>query len=935
MPPCGSAALTARYAEVAVDAHTGKPGGAFTYSIPPHLDLQPGCLVRVPFGPRTLHGIVVALRDTTDAGYAKPVESLVEQTPLLTPERIALAEWIADYYMAPLYDALALMLPPDLRSRSHTYVKFAKEPADPDRLSRGAQRLLAYLRSEPRQRRVSSLVRTLGPWARNAVRALVESGAAVEWQSSVEPRPMGARPRSARRKQALVAAQPAALRAHAAGHPRARKQTALIDEMLKGNPLDATDARKRFGPAVVAALIAAGLAKLEDASAAPSPPKPSLLPTAQQQRALAAINAGLDDPDSNPRVWLLHGVTGSGKTEVYLQSIAHCLATGRRAIVLVPELALTPQALERFEARFPGRVGVLHSALSPTRRAEEWRRVSHGERDVVIGPRSALFAPIDNLGLIVLDEEHEWTYKQDDASPRYHARDVAERLAALTGAVVVLGSATPDLATAYRAQRGEIGKLELPDRLERSGATAGLARVEVVDMREELRDGNRGIFSRLLRDYLQETLAARRQAVLFLNRRGAASVVECRSCGSVMRCSRCSTPLTYHRLASAPGASSVTPAPTSVTPAPIRHSRAGGNLAAIPSVAASIIPPSSAGEDRRGPSAEKSPSVTPAPIRHSRAGGNLAAISSVAASIIPPPSAGEDRRGPSAEKSLTPVIPAKAGTQGTQGGSEDGLLCHHCGRRRGVPSRCPRCKSDRIRYLGIGAQRVAEEVAILAPEARVLRWDSDAVTNAGAHERLLKTFADGDADVLVGTQMVAKGLDIPSVDLVGVVLADIGLHMPDFRAPERAFQLLTQVAGRAGRGREPGRAVIQTYLPDHYAIQTAAAQDYSAFYEAEIERRRIHGNPPVNKLVRLLYAHSDQKAAAVEASRFGGLLRRVRREWDMSEVEIVGPAPAYPPRVRNAWRWHIIVRAPEPRSLLDKVGIPPAWRVDVDPVSVV
>ena len=823
-----SAAPTVRYAEVAVDAHTGKPGGSFTYLIPQHLDVRPGCLVRVPFGPRTLHGVVVALRDTTDVGYAKPVESLVEQTPLLTPERIALAEWIADYYMAPLYDALALMLPPDLRFRSHAYVKFAKEPNDSGRLSRGAQRLLAYLRSEPRQRRVSSLVRTLGPWARNAVRALVESGAAVEWQSSAEPRPASAHPRGARQKQALVAVQPAALRAYAADHPRARTRTALINDLLKGRPLDATDARKRFGPAVVAALIAAGLARLEDASAAPGPPKPSLLPTAQQQRALVAINAGLDDPDSSPRVWLLHGVTGSGKTEVYLQSIAHCLASGRRAIVLVPELALTPQALERFEARFPGRVGVLHSALSPARRAQEWRRVFDGERDVVIGPRSALFAPIDNLGLIVLDEEHEWTYKQDDASPRYHARDAAERLAALTGAVVVLGSATPDLATAYRAERGEIGKLELPDRLERSGATVGLARVEVVDMREELRGGNRGIFSRLLRDSLQETLAARRQAVLFLNRRGAASVVECRSCGSVMRCARCSTPLTYHRLASGP-----------------------------------------VGERREAQ------------------------------------------------------------------GRGDRLLCHHCGRRRGVPSRCPRCKSDRIRYLGVGAQRVAEEVAILAPDARVLRWDSDAVTNAGAHERLLKAFANGDADVLVGTQMVAKGLDIPSVDLVGVVLADVGLHMPDFRAPERAFQLLTQVAGRAGRGREPGRAVVQTYLPDHYAIQTAAAQDYAAFYEEEIERRRIHGNPPVNKLVRLLYAHSDQKTAAIEASRFGSLLRRIRREWDMNEVEIIGPAPAYPPRVRNAWQWHIIVRAPEPRALLDKVGIPPAWRVDVDPVNVV
>ena len=358
----------------------------------------------------------------------------------------------------------------------------------------------------------------------------------------------------------------------------------------------------------------------------------------------------------------------------------------------------------------------------------------------------------------------------------------------------------------------------MPSRIEPSGAPTALAEVDVVDMRTELREGNRSIFSRLLQERLRDTLAAGRQAVLFLNRRGAASVVACRSCGFVMRCARCATPLTYHS------------------------------------------------------------------------------------------------------------VPGGSGR----------LRCHHCGRARMEPRRCPRCRSSQIRYLGLGTQRVADEVARLAPRARVLRWDSDTASGTGAHERLLRAFADGKADVLVGTQMVAKGLDVPSVDLAGVVLADIGIHMPDFRAPERTFQLLTQVAGRAGRGPQAGHAVIQTYLPDHYAVQAAADQDYAAFYAAEMEVRRAHANPPFTRLSRLLYdGHSDRRTALKEAQHLAGRLRQSAREWDMKGVDVIGPSPTYPPRIRNAWRWHLLVRAPQPRMLLDKVNIPPSWRVDVDPVNIV
>ena len=435
----------------------------------------------------------------------------------------------------------------------------------------------------------------------------------------------------------------------------------------------------------------------------------------------------------------------------------------------------------------------------------------------MVGPRSALFAPQPDLGLIILDEEHEWTYKQADASPRYHARDVARRLARFTGAVVVLGSATPDLGSAYAAERGAFAHLTLPSRIERSGAETSLPSVRVADMRDELRSGNRSVFSRALQEGLRQVMETGKQAILFLNRRGSAGIVECRSCGHLMRCYRCGTPMTLH------------------------------------------------------------------------------------------------------------IDAERMGT----------LLCHHCNRRRRMPKSCPKCHSPRIRSLGVGTQKLVEEVRVLLPDARVLRWDRDTASTVAAHAELLRSFQAGEADILVGTQMIAKGLDMPSVTLVGVVLADLGLNLPDFRAPERTFQLLTQVAGRAGRGHERGSVIIQTYEPEHYAVQAAVRQDYRGFYTREIALRRAHGNPPVARLVRLLFGHSRPDRARNEAHRLASALRRAAREWDIGGVDVVGPAPSYPPRVRGAWRWHLFVRGADPRLLLDKIDLPPGWIVDVDPVNVI
>ncbi|MDA1035430.1 MAG: primosomal protein N', partial [Chloroflexi bacterium] len=687
-------------------------------------------------------------------------------------------------------------------------------------LAPGAQRLLSFLQSAPRSHQIATLTQRLGPWVPNAARALVHAGVAEEFVDEPVDRPVHRTTKVVR-----PAFGPTDIAERLDQLRRAPKQAALIRRVAEPSaaPYAAAPLRAEFGAPALAALVEKGFITITEEEELPQTRRlpvsyePPLLPTGSQSAALARINAAQDDPAVTPRTFLLEGVTGSGKTEVYLQALAHCLASGKRAIVLVPELSLTPQTVQRFEARFPGEVALLHSGLSPGRHWDEWWAVHQGKRSIVVGPRSALFAPQKDLGLIILDEEHEWTYKQVDGSPRYHARDVARELARFTGAVAVLGSATPVLESAYAAERGTFAHLMLPSRIERSGAETRLPEVQVVDMRDELRAGNRSVFSRPLAAGLHEVMEAGEQAILFLNRRGSAGIVECRSCGHVMRCYRCGTPLTLH---------------------------AGAEAA-------------------------------------------------------------------------------------------ETLLCHHCNSRRRMPKTCPNCRSPHIRSLGVGTQKLVEDVRALLPNARVLRWDSDTASTVAAHTELLRSFQAREADILVGTQMIAKGLDMPSVTLVGVVLADLGLNLPDFRAPERTFQLLTQVAGRAGRGNERGNVIIQSYEPEHYAVQAAARQDYRGFYNREIELRRAHGNPPITRLVRLLFGHTQPNQARNEALRMASALRRAAREWDISNVDVVGPAPGYPPRVRGAWRWHLFVRGADPRLLLDKVDLPPGWAVDVDPVNVV
>lgn len=545
-------------------------------------------------------------------------------------------------------------------------------------------------------------------------------------------------------------------------------------------------------------------------------------------------------PPAASRPFLLHGVTGSGKTEIYMRAIDFALEQGRQAIVLVPEIALTPQTVRRFAARFPGRVAVLHSRLTDGERYDTWRRAAQGLFDIIVGPRSALFTPFRKLGVIVIDEEHDPSYKQTPPipPPYYHARDVAIQMGHVTGATVIMGSATPDLVTYHRAKGERYQLLELQrrvmghrqriasqearlnlisqyQRLENDpddALTIPLPPIQVVDLRQELRAGNRSIFSRALEEALDETLARKEQAVLFLNRRGTNSFVICRDCGHTLQCPHCDLPLTYHQ-------------PNSL------------------------------------------------------------------------------------------------------------LTCHHCGYKEEQPQECPACGSKRIKYFGLGTEQLEELVQQRWPQARITRWDTDTTAGRDTHENLLASFINQEADILVGTQMIAKGLDLPLVTLVGVISADVSLGMPDYRTGERAFQLLAQVAGRAGRGLLGGRVILQTYQPEHYAIQAAADHDFVSFYLDEIRFRTQHGLPPFRRLAKLVYADPRPQTAEKEARKVADALKWHIHEKQLSMTEILGPQPPFFSRIDRRYRWQIIIRSPDPVRLLEDFPIPPRWVVDIDPVS--
>jgi primosomal protein N' (replication factor Y) len=830
------------YVEVAVNLPPVR--GTFDYHVPAELEgqVQPGHLVTAPFGKRRLQGVVISLPEKPQVPETKPIEGLVDPQPVLSPAQIQLARWLQGQTLAPLIDCLTLMIPPGLSKQADSL--YTLEARDRPLATRTEKRIVDLLRKRGalRGRQIQRSLSRFN-W-RPAADALVRKGI-LRRKSVLDP------PSVSRRKirNARLAALPDQAKARVRGIGRRGSQAyerrvRIIDALIQEpEPVEVSWIYAQSGgnSGDLRALEDHGLIIVGDTEVWRDPlesvevlPKEPPKLTADQSAAWRAIQQGFQaDPSGRGRSFLLHGVTGSGKTEIYLRAVREALDRSRSAIVLVPEIALTPQTVRRFLTRFPGQVGLMHSRLSEGERYDTWRRCRQGLLQVVIGARSALFSPLPNIGLIVLDESHDESYKEQSGSVRHHARETALEYAGIMGAVCLLGSATPDVVTRYRAVRGEMQYLHLPQRIlghreriesqaerwgitpryrhaEAEAETIDLPPVRVIDMRHELKAGNSSIFSRLLQEQLDHTLQRGSQAILFLNRRGSATYVFCRDCGQPLRCSRCDTPLAYH-------------------------------------------------------------------------------------------SASEQ------------------------------LFCHHCGLRRSMPDTCPNCGSRRIKQFGAGTQRVETEVTHLFPAARTIRWDQDATHTKGSHQIILDHFAAHRADVLIGTQMIAKGLDLPLVTLVGVVSSDTALNLPDYRAAERTFQVLTQVAGRAGRGLLGGKVILQTYQPDHYAIRAAANHDYSRFFQQELIHRRNLRYPPFIRLARLLYRDFSESRAQTEAEHMAVNLRQ-RIGSQQRAAELIGPAPCFFRRVRGNYRWHIILRAADPASILPH-DPPQGWTLDIDPVS--
>ncbi|MBI4331698.1 MAG: primosomal protein N' [Chloroflexi bacterium] len=817
------------YAEVAVNAPVRNPR-TFSYRVPQGLVVKVGQAVWVPFGPRTLQGIVCALGGVPQFENTRDILSLIDDRPLLAPWQVELARWIADYYFSPVFAAVALMLPPGFERKLLAFVQCAESVVPESLASLPPEQgvVIERVRSEGHAA-VKSLEREFGlKKTRAALQALVHKGLLVRSDSLERERVRVKRVKMV----ALNVAPEVARQAMESwcGDRKLHSRIALVELLLMEGPLTAVEIKSKLGrPALsLASLEKSGLVKVLEKEVRRDPLEayrtetsapPALTPAQQAvwEKLASAFEKGLPlsqrgTQGDSPPAYLLHGVTGSGKTEIYLRAAAGAIAAGKKAVVLVPEIALTPQTISRFLSRFPGGVAVLHSKLSLGEQYDEWWRIRRGECDVVIGSRSAVFSPQPDLGLVVIDEEHEWTYKQKEGQPFYHARDVALKIAELTGAMVLMGSATPDVSSYFMAREGSYGLLELPERVSAGGGAVTLPGVEVVDMRKEFAEGSRGLFSRSLVREVRQALHEGGQVILFLNRRGSNTFIQCRDCGHVLRCRKCEVSLVYHR-------------------------------------------------------------------------------------------------------------------------DQDRLVCHQCNYRTAMPEECPECGSKKIKYLGSGTQRVEEEASWNFEGARLLRWDRDVTTERHSHERILEKFVSRQADILIGTQMIAKGLDIPAVTLVGIVNADVGLFLPDFRAAERTFQIITQVAGRAGRGPKGGRVIIQTYNPRHYSIVAASGHDYRAFYQKEMGYRREFNYPPFRSLISLSYRHPNENACKREAERVAGVIT-AEAGRGFVDVDLLGPAPAPIARKRGRYEWQLLLRGKDCHLVLSAMTLPPGWAVDVDPLGV-
>ena len=763
----------------------------WTYHIPEPLRdaAQPGARVLVPFGRKERIGWIDRTADGDDPAGSRrvlPILGVLDLVPTATPAMLRLCRWIADYYVAPLGQVLRTALPAGLTDHSTDFIELVDAGAAPT--SPLEEQVLEWLGGHSGPQPVGRLRRERGDrvwWP--AIRRLQDAGAVRV--STQAPRTQPAV--RTRRVLRLIRELPSlAERDRVFG--RAQRQRECFETLeAAGGTLDTThlSGSLGFSPAVLRALVAKGVAEVteeivpRDPFAGIAVPEATAhAPTAHQAAVIASLVEAARKAE--PGSFLLRGVTGSGKTLVYIELLREIVERqGRTAIVLVPEIALTPQTVGRFRAVFGERVAVLHSALSDGERLDEWRSLRAGEKRIVVGARSAVFAPLDDLGAIVVDEEHEGSYKQGEA-PRYHAREVAVVRARMEGAVCLLGSATPSLESWSAARAGKHTLLELPERV----GSRPLPPIRVVDLRREPRAQAAPVLTPLLADAIQERLGRGEQTILLLNRRGYSSYVQCRACGGVWHCPQCNVSLTFHR----------------------RRAR---------------------------------------------------------------------------------------------------MVCHYCFHEEPAPEACNACGSKDLGFRGVGTEQVERLLGEQFPAARIARMDVDTVSGKWGHHRILQRVETGEVDILLGTQMIAKGLDFANVTLVGVINADVGINLPDFRATERTFQLLTQVAGRAGRGEKGGEVFIQTALPEHYAITCATRHDFEGFARRELDARAEPSYPPFSRLVNVVVSGLDEVATQECAVAAVHWLEGLLRDREIRELRVLGPAPCPVDRIRGRWRWHFLLRS--------------------------
>lgn len=769
-------------AEVIVDIPARPVDRPFDYRVPSKYqeDVSIGSRVQVPFGARHILGYVTGIKETSTVSNLKEISKVMDLIPPLTEELVEIGQRMSNEYLCYPITAFHAMVPNVLKGKYKKWIQLHPSMTEKERMTlRQQYGDFVDLLNQERACLWETALTCSGITVSVIKKLLAEKRIIVKEQ--VDDRITHQKVRwvvPINRQELKQVRQNLS--------PRKKQQKKIVEFFIqRGSAIRLSDLLTKLGTtrSTVKACVDQKWLKWEDRielrdpyrdqSFSPTTPLPL---TDEQQEAFEIILEPIRE--ERYESLLLHGVTGSGKTEIYLQAIDHILQKGKEAIVLVPEISLTPQMVRRFKERLGSKVAVLHSGLSSGERFDEWQRIRNGESPVVIGARSAIFAPLRKIGLIIIDEEHESSYKQEE-NPKYHARTIAKWRAQKHQAVLILGSATPAVESYYLARTGYYRWIPLRERVNQLPYPS----IHVVDMREEMQSGNRSIFSQTLSEHLLQCVERGEQAVLFLNRRGFSTFVMCRECGEALQCPSCDISLTYHQ-------------------------------------------------------------------------------------------------------------------------SNHMMRCHYCGYAEPLPTDCPFCGSTHIRHFGIGTQRVEEELHRHFPDLRVIRMDVDTTRRKGSHQRLLSLFAEGKADVLLGTQMIAKGLDFPKVTLVGVITADTVLHLPDFRAAERTFQLLTQVSGRAGRHDQPGNVVIQTYHADHYSIQLAANYKIASFYRHELLLRKKHVYPPFCGLFHLLLTHPNRDQLFQIGQKFAAQLRANLP----SHCQLLGPVPAIIPRIKNRYRLQMIIK---------------------------